>query len=52
MDWNDTRARAALRAIFDAGVASADPRQVLAAPSAAAAGRAASSWSAPASRPP
>ena len=30
MGWTDTRARAALRAIFDAGVASADPRRVLA----------------------
>src|SRR4051794_19496414 len=30
MAWTDTEARAALRAIFDAGVASADPMQVLA----------------------
>ena len=30
MDWTDTRARAALRSIFDAAIASADPRQVLA----------------------
>jgi hydroxypyruvate reductase len=31
MDWDDGRARAALRAIFDAAVAAADPRVVLAA---------------------
>ena len=31
MSWTDQRARAALRAMFDAGVASADPRIVLAA---------------------
>ncbi len=31
MPWNDTQARTALRAMFDAGVASADPRRVLAA---------------------
>lgn len=30
MNWTDERSRAALRAIFDAGVASADPRRVLA----------------------
>ena len=30
MAWTDTQARAALRAMFDAGVASADPMQVLA----------------------
>src|SRR4051812_45700380 len=30
MTWTDTQARAALRAMFDAGVASADPMQVLA----------------------
>ena len=30
MEWTDQRARAALRGIFDAGVASADPRLVLA----------------------
>jgi glycerate 2-kinase len=29
--WNDTRARAALRGLFDAAVAAADPRRVLAA---------------------
>ena len=50
MHWDDTRARTALRAIFDAGVASTDPHKVLARhlperPPAA------SSWSAPASRP-
>ena len=31
MPWDDMQARAALRAMFDAAVASADPRQVLAA---------------------
>ena len=31
MTWDDQRARTALRAMFDAAVASADPRQVLAA---------------------
>jgi len=31
MDWDDQRARMALRAMFDAAVASADPRRVLAA---------------------
>ncbi len=31
MDWDDQRARTALRAMFDAAVASADPRRVLAA---------------------
>ena len=31
MGWDDARARAALRAIFDAAVASADPRRMLAA---------------------
>jgi hydroxypyruvate reductase len=31
MDWDDARARAALRAIFDAAIAAADPRVVLAA---------------------
>ncbi|GAC1340806.1 MAG: glycerate kinase [Acetobacteraceae bacterium] len=31
MDWTDTRARTALRAMFDAGVASADPLRSLAA---------------------
>ncbi len=31
MDWNDTRARQALRSLFDAAVAAADPRKVLAA---------------------
>ena len=31
MPWDDTQARIALRAMFDAAVASADPRQVLAA---------------------
>ena len=31
MGWDDDRARAALRAMFDAGVASADPHRVLAA---------------------
>jgi hydroxypyruvate reductase len=31
MGWDDTRARAALRAMFDAAVAAADPRAVLAA---------------------
>ncbi len=31
MGWDDHRARAALRAIFDAAVAAADPRVVLAA---------------------
>ncbi len=31
MTWNDARARAALRQMFDAAVAAADPRQVLAA---------------------
>ena len=31
MDWNDARARAALRGIFGAAVAAADPRKVLAA---------------------
>lgn len=31
MIWDDTRARAALRALFDAAVAAADPRKVLAA---------------------
>ncbi|MGE4048272.1 MAG: glycerate kinase [Acetobacteraceae bacterium] len=31
MVWDDTRARSALRALFDAAVASADPRKVLAA---------------------
>src|SRR3954464_8089544 len=30
MTWTDTQARAALRAMFDAGVRSADPMQVLA----------------------
>ena len=30
MTWNDARARAALRQMFDAAVAAADPRQVLA----------------------
>ncbi len=30
MEWTDQRARAALRGIFDAGIASADPRLVLA----------------------
>ncbi|HYZ63120.1 MAG TPA: glycerate-2-kinase family protein, partial [Acetobacteraceae bacterium] len=30
MNWTDAQARAALRAMFDAGVASADPRRVLA----------------------
>ncbi len=30
MDWDDKRARAALRALFDAAVAAADPRKVLA----------------------
>ena len=30
MDWDDARARAALRALFDAAVAAADPRKVLA----------------------
>ncbi len=30
MAWNDTRAREALRHIFDATVAAADPRKVLA----------------------
>jgi glycerate 2-kinase len=30
MAWNDERARAALRTLFDAAVAAADPRQVLA----------------------
>ncbi len=30
MEWDDKRARAALRAVFDAAVASADPRVVLA----------------------
>ena len=31
MAWDDTRARTALRALFDAAVAAADPRKVLAA---------------------
>jgi glycerate 2-kinase len=31
MDWNDARARQALRSLFDAAVAAADPREVLAA---------------------
>ena len=31
MEWDDARARAALRALFDAAVAAADPRKVLAA---------------------
>jgi hydroxypyruvate reductase len=31
MEWTDERARAALRALFDAAVAAADPREVLAA---------------------
>ena len=31
MDWNDARARAALRTLFDAAIAAADPRKVLAA---------------------
>jgi hydroxypyruvate reductase len=31
MAWDDTRARAALRSLFDAAVAAADPRKVLAA---------------------
>ena len=31
MAWDDTRARSALRALFDAAVAAADPRKVLAA---------------------
>ncbi len=31
MPWDDTQARIALRAMFDAAVASADPRRVLAA---------------------
>jgi hydroxypyruvate reductase len=31
MTWDDTRARTALRALFDAAVAAADPRKVLAA---------------------
>ncbi|HEY3848447.1 MAG TPA: glycerate kinase [Acetobacteraceae bacterium] len=31
MDWNDARARQALRSLFDAAVAVADPRKVLAA---------------------
>jgi glycerate 2-kinase len=31
MDWDDARARQALRALFDAAVAAADPRKVLAA---------------------
>ncbi len=31
MQWNDARARAALRAIFDAAVAAADPLKMLAA---------------------
>jgi glycerate 2-kinase len=30
MDWNDARARQALRSLFDAAVAAADPRKVLA----------------------
>ena len=30
MTWDDTRARAVLRALFDAAVAAADPRKVLA----------------------
>jgi glycerate 2-kinase len=30
MDWDDARARAALRVLFDAAVAAADPRKVLA----------------------
>ena len=30
MGWDDLRARLVLRAMFDAGVASADPRQILA----------------------
>ena len=32
MVWTDERARAALRALFDAAVAAADPRKVLAQP--------------------
>ena len=51
MAWDDTRARAALRAMFDAAVAAADPRAVLAAPSAAEARAGAASWWAAASRP-
>ena len=31
MIWDDARARAALRQVFDAAVAAADPRKVLAA---------------------
>ena len=31
MVWDDTRARAALRTLFDAAIAAADPRKVLAA---------------------
>jgi hydroxypyruvate reductase len=31
MDWNDARARTALRTLFDAAIAAADPRKVLAA---------------------
>ena len=31
MNWDDARARAALRRLFDTAVAAADPRQVLAA---------------------
>ncbi len=50
--WDDARARAALRGLFDAAVGAADPRRVLAAHLPAKPPAAAASSSVPASPPP